>query len=58
MSSKSNKNPDPPDISMQKKINIPVHTTELSCFDDAYAYMKERFAAEMRRIDENMAKFR
>ncbi|KAJ0171479.1 hypothetical protein K1T71_013029 [Dendrolimus kikuchii] len=57
MSGKINNSPETPESVVQRKINIPVHMTDLSYFDDAYAHMKERFAAEMRRIDGEMAKF-
>ncbi|XP_059055743.1 stress-induced protein 1-like [Achroia grisella] len=40
-----------------KKINVPVQMTDLSIFDDTFSTMKERFAAEMKRLDEEMTKF-
>lgn len=38
--------------------NVPVQRTDLSSFDDAFSSMKERFEAEMRRVDEEMTRFR
>ncbi|XP_028156824.1 heat shock protein beta-6-like [Ostrinia nubilalis] len=37
--------------------NIPVQRTDLSSFDDAFSSLKERFEAEMRRVDEEMTRF-
>ncbi|KAL0861533.1 hypothetical protein ABMA27_009048 [Loxostege sticticalis] len=37
--------------------NVPVQRTDLSSFDDAFSSMKERFEAEMRRVDEEMTRF-
>lgn len=42
----------------KKQNNIPVQITDLSIFDNSYSYMKERFAEEMKRIDQQMTKFR
>lgn len=42
----------------KKQNNIPVQITDLSIFDTSYSYMKERFAEEMKRIDQQMTKFR
>lgn len=43
---------------LQKNVNIPIHTTDLSTFDDGYSFMKEKFQAEMRKISIEMDKFR
>ncbi|KAI8432738.1 hypothetical protein MSG28_013699 [Choristoneura fumiferana] len=42
---------------LQKNVNIPIHTTDLSTFDDSYSFMKEKFQAEMRKISIEMDKF-
>nr|XP_021194774.2 protein lethal(2)essential for life [Helicoverpa armigera] len=42
---------------LQKKQNIPVQITDLSIFDNSYSFMKEKFAQEMHRIDQQMKKF-
>ncbi|XP_032523889.2 heat shock protein 30D-like [Danaus plexippus] len=41
----------------ENQIQIPVELTETLVFDDAFTSMKERFVAEMKRIDEAMVKF-
>lgn len=55
---KSSKSSKANELALQKKHNIPVQLTDLSIFDNAYAFMKERFAEEMKRIDQQMTKFR
>uniref|UniRef100_A0A2A4JVE0 SHSP domain-containing protein n=1 Tax=Heliothis virescens TaxID=7102 RepID=A0A2A4JVE0_HELVI len=58
MSSKpTNKPPKQNEHALQRKQNVPVQLTDLSIFDNTYAYMKERFAQEMKRIDQQMNKF-
>ncbi|CAH0596990.1 unnamed protein product [Chrysodeixis includens] len=42
---------------VQKKQSLLVQVTDLSIFDNSYSYMKERFAEEMKRIDQQMTKF-
>ncbi|KAG6463641.1 hypothetical protein O3G_MSEX013992, partial [Manduca sexta] len=41
----------------RQNITVPVQMTELSIFDNAFALMKEKFADEMRKIEEEMNKF-
>ncbi|XP_045762001.1 alpha-crystallin A chain-like [Maniola jurtina] len=36
--------------------NLPIQVTDALIFDDAFSYMKERFAAHMKQIDEEMTK--
>lgn len=43
---------------VSKKFSVPVQLTDLSVYEGAFASMKERFAAEMRRMDEEISKFR
>ncbi|XP_075985535.1 protein lethal(2)essential for life-like [Anticarsia gemmatalis] len=45
-----------PSTALVKKHNVPVQMTDLSIFDDTYAFMKERFSEEMKRMDEHMLK--
>lgn len=46
------------DTALQKKFSVPIQLTDLSVFDDNFSSMKERFDAEMRRIDEAMTQFK
>ncbi|KAJ8710772.1 hypothetical protein PYW08_009287 [Mythimna loreyi] len=39
------------------KQNIPVQLTDLSIFDNSYAFMRDRFTQEMKRIEQQMHKF-
>ncbi|CAH1640665.1 unnamed protein product [Spodoptera littoralis] len=55
-SKKSNDVPANQELRLVKQ-NIPVQLTDLSIFDNTYAYMKERFTEEMRRIEQQMNKF-
>lgn len=45
-----------PAIAMKQ--NIPIQLTELATFDDTYAFMKERFAEEMKRVDSQMTRLK
>ncbi|CAH0696278.1 unnamed protein product [Spodoptera exigua] len=56
MASEQKKNaPENKERSLQKQ-NIPVQLTDLSIFDNTFAFMKEQFAEEMRRIEQHMSK--
>ncbi|XP_053618069.1 uncharacterized protein LOC128679694 [Plodia interpunctella] len=42
---------------LQKNFVVPVQTTDLTLFDDAFLNMKERFAAEMKRMEQETTRF-
>lgn len=43
---------------LQPHVNIPIEITDRPLFDDALVNVKDRFVSEMKRIDEEMVKFR
>ncbi|CAG4939542.1 unnamed protein product [Colias eurytheme] len=45
------------DRQLQPHINIPIEISDQPLFDDALVNVKELFVSEMKRIDEEMAKF-
>lgn len=54
----SRQSKDSPENQERCLVKVPVQLTDLSIFDNTYAYMKERFTEEMRRIEQQMNKFR
>ncbi|XP_035452194.2 protein lethal(2)essential for life-like [Spodoptera frugiperda] len=53
----SRQSKDSPENQERCLVKVPVQLTDLSIFDNTYAYMKERFTEEMRRIEQQMNKF-